>query len=210
MCIFPVQLQRAQPNSQPGTLRIGARSKGPMTFPDAPKTAGLLKALKFLREKAAVPDPDAERDDREEDVASLRGFGAVGPSKVSAYTTPTPSEYVLSNTFSAPNKVRVLLKDFSDQLHHSGGFDRNLAASYSMKAGDPVGLCIRNAPIARRYRRYDHERVWKTLQSVLGKTASRSRSEPARESQREIIQWGQNPLARKLLDELCVVFLRGD
>ncbi|KZV87540.1 hypothetical protein EXIGLDRAFT_723631 [Exidia glandulosa HHB12029] len=207
VCIFPVQPQRAPASSQPSTLRLGARNKNPRAFTDAPKTVGLLKALKFLREKAVVPDAYAEGDDREEDVASLRGFGAVSPSKGLGYTTPT-SEYVLSTTFSAPNKVRVLLKDFSEQLHQSGALDKTLATNYSLKVGDPVGLCIRNAPIARRYRRYDHERVWKTLQSVLGKTASRSRSEPGQEPRpREVLQWGQNPLARKLLHEMFNEFL---
>ena len=75
--------------------------------------------------------------------------------------------------------------------------------------GDPVGLCVQNAPIARRFRRYDHERVWKTMQSALGKTATVSRIEPpdaddaSPEPQpHEILQWGQNPLARKLLEDL--------
>ncbi|EJD35434.1 hypothetical protein AURDEDRAFT_117375 [Auricularia subglabra TFB-10046 SS5] len=198
VCIFPLH-HRAAGGSAPPSMRISARAR-PLTFPDGPKTAGLLRALKFLRGKAVGHDSDADSQELEEDVSSLRGFGAVSPSK--GHSSRAPATEIVVNTFSAPTKVRVYLKDFSDQLHHGCGLDQKLAANYSLKPGDPLGLCIRNAPIARRYRRYDHERVWKTLQMVIGKTVQPRRNQSEEPQPHEIMQWGQNPLSRKLLEDL--------
>ena len=103
----------------------------------------------------------------------------------------------------APHRVRVSLKDFSEQLSHIGGLDKTLATQYSLAVHDPVALCKRNAPIARRFRRYDHERVWRTLLAVVGKTVKpRDGSDAQEKVQKGPMQWGQNPLARKLLDQL--------
>ncbi|KAH7104905.1 hypothetical protein BKA62DRAFT_741578 [Auriculariales sp. MPI-PUGE-AT-0066] len=199
VCIFP--MQQAGGRKVP-MLRLGTRSRNPTE--DGPGTTAMMSALKLLRDRSNMPDPDGELS---EDSASMHNYDALSALRaVSA--TPSQTDFAL-HPFIAPHRVRVIIKDFSEMIHHGSGLDRTLATQYSLAVQDPVTMCRRNAPIARRYRRYDHERVWRTLLTVVGKTVKPKDLEADNQDKHgsSPIQWGQNPLARKVLDQFYNEFL---
>ena len=50
------------------------------------------------------------------------------------------------------------------------GPDKNVAAGYVFEADTLMGICLKNAMVARNCARYDHERVWKTLEVLFKST----------------------------------------
>lgn len=50
------------------------------------------------------------------------------------------------------------------------GPDKNVAAGYVFEADTLTGMCLKNAIVARSCGRYDHERVWKTLEVLFKST----------------------------------------
>ena len=50
------------------------------------------------------------------------------------------------------------------------GPDKNVAAGYVFEADTLTEMCLKNAIVARNCERYDHERVWKTLEVLFKST----------------------------------------
>ncbi|KAI5119541.1 hypothetical protein M0805_008527 [Coniferiporia weirii] len=65
----------------------------------------------------------------------------------------------------------VFIKDRSFVV----GAHRKLAAQYSLQSKDPLQLCKKNAEIARRHSRFDHERLFHDLAAMLRGPSIRSR-----------------------------------
>lgn len=56
---------------------------------------------------------------------------------------------------------------YASNINWLDGPDKKVAVEYVFEADSLVGVCEVNAKVAREYRRYDHERAWKTLLALL-------------------------------------------
>ncbi|KAJ3564713.1 hypothetical protein NP233_g8108 [Leucocoprinus birnbaumii] len=75
------------------------------------------------------------------------------------------------STQSANNQVTVIQLRrsmmYASNVNWLDGPDKKVAAGYVFEADTLAGVCVKNANVARDCRRYDHERVWKTLEALL-------------------------------------------
>lgn len=109
-----------------------------------------------------------------------------------------------------PSHTFVVIKNLAPLIP----VDRTLAESYVILAKNPASMCRANADIARDHGRHDHERIWKTLSTVLQhvvplhhglqgdakNAATRAFDEKKQlsiEDAYKSVQWGHNPLARQ-------------
>jgi hypothetical protein len=56
---------------------------------------------------------------------------------------------------------------YASNINWLDGPDKKVAAEYVFEADTLAGVCKLNAEVARNCRRYDHERVWNTLEVLL-------------------------------------------
>ncbi|KAF5346263.1 hypothetical protein D9756_011276 [Leucocoprinus leucothites] len=56
---------------------------------------------------------------------------------------------------------------YASNINWLDGPDKKVAAGYVFEANTLAGVCEKNAAVAGECRRYDHERVWRTLEALL-------------------------------------------
>ncbi|KAF9439721.1 hypothetical protein P691DRAFT_689983 [Macrolepiota fuliginosa MF-IS2] len=56
---------------------------------------------------------------------------------------------------------------YVSNINWLAGPDKGVAAEYVFEAHTLSGICEKNAGVAKEWKRYDHERVWNTLQVML-------------------------------------------
>jgi hypothetical protein len=74
------------------------------------------------------------------------------------------------------------------------GIDQTVAEEYAVSATEPGSYCRQNAEIAHAFGRIDHERIFKTLQAILGDQRRDSKTKDP-----GIFRWQNDPFCSKII-----------
>ncbi|KAG8715111.1 hypothetical protein FRC08_010985 [Ceratobasidium sp. 394] len=218
VCFFPMAPNVTTKTERTPSPSVASRGTGPGSAsrirPFAP-SAIVSHALRGLSQLAVDKPPSLTDQPRPRETANVLRFS----DHLFARTSVSRSKHSDSvNSWNSTNKLPlstpthsfVVIKNLSSMVP----VDRALAGAYIILAKNPAAMCRANADIARNHGRHDHERVWKTLSTLLQHvvplhhglqgdaktTALRTFEEKKQVSIEEAykgVQWGHNPLAKQ-------------
>ncbi|KAG8691847.1 hypothetical protein FRC11_007813 [Ceratobasidium sp. 423] len=187
--------------------------------PFAP-SAIVSHALRGLSQLAVDKPTNSTSHPRARDAANALRFSDHLFARTSV-SRPRHSDSVNSwNSSNKPAQVTpthtfVVIKNLAPLIPS----DRALAEKYIVLAKNPAAMCRVNAAVAQEHSRYDHERIWKMLATVLQQVvplyhglqgdaknaAARMFDEKKQvsiEDAHKSVQWGYNPLARQIVKQI--------
>ncbi|KAG8755838.1 hypothetical protein FRC12_010759 [Ceratobasidium sp. 428] len=218
ICFFPMAPIAMAKNERTPSPSIGSRGTGTGSAgrirPFAP-SAIVSHALRGLSQLAVDKPPSLTDQPRPREVANTLRFS----DHLFARTSISRSKHSDSiNSWNSNNRPPlpmpthsfVVIKNVSSMIP----VDRALAGAYVVLSKNPAAMCRSNADVARDHGRHDHERIWKTLSTLLQHVvplhhglqgdakavalrAFEEKKQVSIEDAYKGVQWGHNPLAKR-------------